>query len=298
MIEKPFVVACIPAQDEERMIAKVVVNAMRYVSKVVVVDDGSSDMTGEIAERLGAEVIRHERRMGYGAALGSLFKKACEISPDVMVTLDADYQHNPDEIPRLVEPIMKEEADIVVGSRFLGAEGVKDVPRYRKLGIKLITKLVNSASHGEITDAQSGLRAYSRKALQFIVPSEQGMGASTEILMKAKEAGLKVKEVPVKVNYDVERPSNLNPFYHGLDVFLSTVKHLSIRHPLLFYGVPGFLALVLGAVFWVWTLETFAATGQVITNIALIAIGATMVGLMLLTTAMLLWVLITIIREK
>jgi len=297
---KPYIVASIPALDEEKTIAKVVITAMKHVDKVIVVNDGSSDMTGDIAERLGAEVIRHERNLGYGASLSSLFNRACEISPDVMVTLDADSQHDPDEILRLVEPILKGEADIVVGSRFLTGrdESRRDIPKFRRMGIRAITKLSNSASYKEITDAQSGFRAYNRKALHLIMPTEQGMGASTEILIKAKKAGLKVKEVPTKILHDVEKPSTLNPFYHGFDVVLSTVKHMSIRHPLLFYGLPGFLALVVAAAFWVWTLQTFAATRQVITNVTLIAIGATIVGLMLLTTAMLLWVLVSVLRDR
>jgi len=296
MSEKPKIVAAIPALDEEKAIAKVVIKSMMHVDKVIVCDDGSRDMTGEIARRLGAEVIRHDRNMGYGAALASLFERAREMGADVMVTLDADMQHNPEDIPRLVKPILNGEADIVVGSRFLD-EGDKEVPKGRRFGIKVITKLANAASYKELTDAQSGFRAYSRKAIELITPTEQGMGASTEILLRAKEKGLRIKEVPIKVNYDVEKPSTHNPLYHGLDVVLSTVKHISIRHPLLFYGFPGALALVIAIVFWIWTFQIFAATRQVVTNIVLIAIGATIVGLMLLTTAMILWVLVSVIRE-
>ena len=296
MSEKPVILACIPALNKERTIAKVVVKASKYVSKVIVVDDGSTDMTGEIAEKLGAEVIRHERNMGYGAALASLFKRAREIDPDAMVTLDADCQHNPDDIPKLVNPILDGEADIVIGSRFLGEEN-NEMPKDRRMGIKAITKLTNAGSYREITDAQSGFRAYNRKAIRSIMPTEQGMGASAEILIKAKDAGLRIKEVPVKINYNVEEPSTHNPIYHGVDVVLSIVKHYSIRHPLLFYGVPGFLALMLAIFFWVWVLQTFAATRQVITNIVLIAIGATIVGLMFLTTAIILWVIVSVIRE-
>jgi len=296
MSKKPFIVACIPALNEESTIAKVVVRSLRYVSKVIVVDDGSTDMTGEIAENLGAEVIRHERNMGYGAALASLFRRACEIDLDAMVILDADGQHDPEDIPSLVEPVLNGEIDICIGSRFLAGSD-ENVPTERRMGIEAITRLAEVASYRGITDAQSGFRAYSRKALSFIMPTEQGMGASTEILIKAKEAGLKVKEIPIKIDYDVEQPSTLNPVSHGLDVALSTLKHLSIRRPLFFYGVPGFSALVIAAVFWVWTLQTFAATREVITNVALIAIGATIVGLMLLTTAILLWVLVSLMRE-
>ena len=294
--DKPFIVAGIPAYNEERSIARVIVKAMNYVDKVIVCDDGSTDMTGEIAERLGAEVIRHERNMGYGAALASLFRRAREADADVLVVLDADGQHDPDDIPRLVKPVLDGECDIVCGSRFLSEKN--DMPGYRRWGINRITRLANLTSYEGITDAQSGFRAYGWKAIRAIMPVEQGMGASVEILMKAKDAGLRMKELSVKVDYDVEEPSSHNPLYHGVDVVMSIVKHLSIRHPLIFYGIPGFLALVVAVFFWVWTLQSFAATRQVITNVALIAIGATIVGLMLLTTSIILWVLVSVIRER
>jgi len=296
MSKKPFIIACIPAFKEEDSIAKVVVKALRYVDKVIVCDDGSPDMTAEIAERLGAEVIRHERNLGYGAALCSLFKRARELDPDVMVTLDADLQHDPDEIPKVLSPILRSEADVVIGSRFLADEG-RTMPRHRRVGIKVITELAKAVSYGEISDAQSGFRAYSRRAVRLITPTEYGMGVSTEILLKARENGLRIKEVPVEVDYRVRRPSTHNPLYHGLDVILSTVKHMSIRHPLIFYGIPGAAALLIATFFWVWTFQIFATTHQVVTNIALVAIGATLVGLILLTTAVILWVLISVIRE-
>jgi glycosyltransferase involved in cell wall biosynthesis len=292
---KPTIVAFIPAYNEEKTIARVIVEAQRYVDKVIVCDDGSTDLTGEIAERLGAEVIRHEKNVGYGGALSSLFKKAREIDPDVMVVLDADLQHNPNDIPKIICPVLNGEADIAIGSRFLEKEAA--VPKYREVGIKIITKLIKSASYKGVSDAQSGFRAYNRKAIHSIMPSEQGMGASTEILLKAKENGLKVVEVPIKINYNVEKPSTQNPIYHGLDVILSTVKHMSIRRPLLFYGVPGMISMLISLFFWVWTLQTFAATRQIITNVTLIAVAATIVGLMLLTTAIILWVLISVVRE-
>jgi len=294
--KKPFIVAAIPALNEEKTIAKVVIKLMKHVDRVIVCDDGSKDMTGEIAEKLGTEVIRHDRNMGYGATLASLLRRVREIGPDAMVTLDADMQHNPEDVPRLVKPILDGEADIVVGSRFLD-EGDKEIPKGRRFGIKVITRLANAASYKELTDAQSGFRAYSRKAIMLITPTELGMGASTEILLKAAEKGLRIKEVPIKVSYNVEKPSAHNPLYHGLDVVLSTVKHMSIRYPLLFYGVPGIVALLVAIAFWVWAFQTFAATRQVVTNVALVAIGATVVGLMLLTTAVILWVIVSVIRE-
>lgn len=293
---KPFIIACIPANDEENTIAKVIVKVMKHVDKVIVCDDGSTDMTVEIAENLGAEVIKHETNLGYGAALTSLFQKAMEEKAEIMITIDGDGQHNPDDIPFLIEPIIRGEADIVIGSRF--RNNLEDkTPRYRKAGIKFITKLTEAISNNGVTDAQSGLRAYSKRAIGLTKPSEMGMGASTEILMKAEENGLRIMEVPININYGKDSSTH-NPLYHGMDVVLSMVKHLSIRHPLLFYGVPSFMLLIIALAFGIWTLQIFAATRQIITNIALISIGAGIVGMMLLTTGLLLWVLVSVVKER
>ena len=162
---KPFVVAAIPAHNEEKTIARVVLQAQLHVDKVVVCDDGSSDLTADIAERVGADLVRHEKTLGYGAAIQSLFKWAKRANADIMVTLDGDGQHNPNEIPVLAEPVLKGKADIVVGSRFLGdAEKKNGMPKYRRLGIKVITKLTGAASDNRLSDAQSGFRVYGRKA--------------------------------------------------------------------------------------------------------------------------------------
>jgi glycosyltransferase involved in cell wall biosynthesis len=295
VVSKSLVVACIPAFNEERTIASVVVRALRYVDRVVVCDDGSGDLTGEIAEGLGAVVIRHERNMGYGASLRSLFAEALKLGADVVVTLDGDGQHDPAEIQGLTERLGEGGVDIVVGSRFREGGG-SEAPGWRNAGIRLITGL---ASNGgvRLTDAQSGFRAYSRKALESVVLTEEGMGVSTEILVKAAKNGLRVAEVPVSISYG-EGSSTHHPVVHGFDVVLSTLKHLSMRRPLLFFGLPGFLSLCVAAFFWAWTLKIFAATRGISTNIALIALGTTMVGLMLMTTAVILWVLISVVRER
>jgi glycosyltransferase involved in cell wall biosynthesis len=161
---KPFVVVAIPAFNEEKTIAKVILLAQKHSDKVVVCDDGSMDMTAEIAERLGAEVIRHERNMGYGAAIQSLFGRARELNADVLVTLDADGQHDPSEIPNVVKPVVQGAADVVIGSRFVDAGGSGEMPLYRRFGARLIAKLVNGSSKNGVSDAQSGFRALLRLA--------------------------------------------------------------------------------------------------------------------------------------
>ncbi|RLF03701.1 MAG: glycosyltransferase family 2 protein [Thermoprotei archaeon] len=221
--ERALVVACIPAFNEERYIADVVKSAVKYVDKVIVCDDGSSDLTGELAKMFGAEVIRHEVNRGYGAALASLFRRAEELGADVMVILDADGQHDPSEIPKLVKPVLEGEADIVVGSRFLG-DGGRGLPWLRRMGIRLITLMCKLLAYRNLTDAQSGFRAYSKRAIQLVRPTEKGMGASTEILLKARANGLRLVEVPVKTIYDEKKPRK-NVVVHGLCVVASTLKH-------------------------------------------------------------------------
>jgi glycosyltransferase involved in cell wall biosynthesis len=294
--QKPFIVACIPAYNEDLSIAKVIVQTQKYVNKIIVCDDGSKDMTAEIAERLGAEVIRHHKNAGYGASLRSLFKATRTMQADVMVTIDADGQHNPQSIPALVEPVLKGEADIVIGSRFIG-KGKENIPGYRKSGIKIINKLASGGGHGEITDTQSGLRSYSPHAIETLHLSEFGMGASTEILIKAKEHNLKIKEVPVVVTYD-ERSSTQNPLSHGIEVVGSTIKHLSLNQPITFYGVPGFILILFGGVFWLWTLEMFATSRAISANVVMIAMSFTFFGLILVTTALILWTVVSLVREK
>jgi len=293
--KKPKVIACIPAFNEENTIGSVIIRALKFAERVVVCDDGSEDLTSAIAGGLGAVVVRHERNRGYGASLRSLFAKALSLGADVVVTLDGDGQHDPAEIPKLVERLEEGDVDIVIGSRFLEGGG-SEAPGWRNAGIKLITEL---ASNGgvQMTDAQSGFRAYNRMALESMVLTEEGMGVSTEILVKAGENGLRVAEVPITVTYGKDSSTH-NPVTHGLGVVLSTVKHLSIRRPLVFYGLPGFLSLCVAAVFWAMTLNFFASTRTISTNVVLVALSATVVGLMLMTTGVILWVLISVVREK
>ena len=293
---KPLIVACIPAFNEELTIAKVIVKAQKYVDKVIVCDDGSTDMTSEIAEALGADVTKHGMNFGYGATLASLFSRARELGADVMVTLDADGQHDPDDIPRLIKPIIAGEADIVIGSRFSG-RSAGNIPSYRRVGIRIITTLVRKVSYKGIKDAQSGFRAYSKRAIELIKPAEMGMGVSTEILMRAGEYGLKIKEIPVTISYG-KNTSTRNPLYHGLDVVLSTVKYFSTRHPLMFYGIPGVASLIVASVSGLMLIHLFNVTRYFSLPLALIAVGFGLMGAIMCSTAVMLWVLVSLVREK
>ena len=286
----------LPAYNEEKNIAGLISRLQKLSHSIIVCDDGSTDNTGIIAEKMGALVIKHGRNRGYGAGIRSLFEKAKSEELDILVTFDADGQHKISDIEEIVRPIINNEADIVIGSRFSGDQ-TSDVPKYRKIGIKVITNLVNSNTGNKITDSQSGFRAYSKKVIENILPSDSGMGVSTEILIKANQKGFKITEVPITILYEGDTSTH-NPVSHGTSVILSTMKFISIEHPLKFYGVPGIIFLLIGLFFIVWTLQEFSETRRIITNISLIGIGSTIFGMILMMTSIMLYSMVNVVRER
>ena len=286
----------LPAFNEGKNIASIITQLKKKYTLIIVCDDGSSDLTAEIAEEMGAIVIKHKKNLGYGAAIRSLFLKAKELNCDILVTFDSDGQHKISDIESVIKPIENKQANIVIGSRFLGnVEG--NLPTYRKLGIKAITNLVNSNTGNKITDSQSGFRGYDKKTLEKIIPSESGMGVSTEILIKSNKYEFKIIEVPITIIYEKEITSQ-QTLSHGTSVILSTMKFISIEHPLKFYGIPGILFLAIGLFFVVWTVQLFAIDGSIITNISIIGIGSIILGSILTMTSILLYSLVSVVRER
>jgi glycosyltransferase involved in cell wall biosynthesis len=215
------IIAAIPAYNEARHIEEIVSKTLRYVGQVIVVDDGSEDGTGERARGAGADVVTHRHNRGYGGALKSCLEKGREQDADVLVLLDADGQHIPNEVPKVAWPVLEGRADIVIGSRFLNNHN--NVPRYRKFGIDVITWLFNAGSSVKVSDAQSGFRAYSKRALDMLLPlEEEGMSISMEIIIKARKLGLRMCEVPITCLY-IEGSSTLNPVVHGVSVAMLTL---------------------------------------------------------------------------
>jgi glycosyltransferase involved in cell wall biosynthesis len=286
----------LPAFNEEKNIASIITQLKKKYTLIIVCDDGSSDLTSEIAKEMGAIVVRHNTNLGYGAAIRSLFLKANELNCDILVTFDSDGQHKISDIENVIKPIQNKEANIVIGSRFLGnVEG--NLPTYRKLGIKAITNLVNSNTGNKITDSQSGFRGYDKKTLEKIVPSDSGMGVSTEILIKANKQNFKIIETPITILYK-EKISSQQTLSHGTSVILSTMKFISIEHPLKFYGIPGILFLAIGLFFIMWTIHEFSMGGSIITNLAIIGIGSTILGSILTMTSILLYSVVSVVRER
>lgn len=170
------------------------------VSEIVVVDDGSSDKTRELAEKQNITVLSHFINRGQGAALETGNQYALREGADIIVHFDADGQFLAEEIKDIVSPIQQGEADIVFGSRFLGKKS--NLPPFKKYVIIPLAHLINKIFTGSnLTDPQNGFRALSRKAASQIKIEQDGMAHNTEIISKAFTSGLKIKEIPVTVIY-------------------------------------------------------------------------------------------------
>lgn len=269
-----------------------------YVTEIVVCDDGSADDTHEVAAKAGATVIRHAQNRGYGGAIKTLFQAAKERDPDVMITIDADGQHDPSQIPNIIEPILKDHADIIIGSRFLVKGDREKVPLYRTIGIKAITKLAHLVSYNDITDAQSGFRAYNKNSLSLIELTEEGMAVSTEILVRARDKHLRIKEVPVTIRYDVDDASTHHPIAHGLGILTSIIRFISVRHPLAFYGIPGLAFLIIAGVFAGMTIELYSKDGFFSLNMTVLAIGLGIFGLVLIVAGIVFYIMVSGERRR
>jgi glycosyltransferase involved in cell wall biosynthesis len=260
----------IPTYNEEVAIGSVVLRARQYANEVLVVDDGSEDETRSVAELAMATVLSHRRNLGKGAAIRTAFDYAQRNGHEVLVLIDGDGQHNPDEIPRLVAPILDGEADVVVGCRWGKADRM---PLYRRAG-KQTLDYMTAAFSGILTDSQSGLRAFSQKAMDSLDISSNGFGVESEILMRAREAGLKITGVPINSRYDVEG-STLGPVEHGLQVVDAILRVVAEQHPLFFFSFPGLILFLLGLFVGFTTMETYNQTRT-------LAIGYTLLAVILL----------------
>jgi len=285
--------ACIAAYNEEHSIADVVTKSLPHVDRVVVCDDGSTDETAKVARDAGAIVITQSNQ-GYGAAISSLFDYARKENAQIMVTLDGDGQHNPDQIPLLVDAISTHSVDVAIGSRFLNGSKTSG---YRKTGIKIITSASNYGTNFKVSDSQSGFRAYSKDAIDAIHPTEQGMSVSTEILLKISNKGLSIAEVPITISYEGDT-SEQNSVSHGVGVLMNTIKYVSIKHPLQFYGIPGLgliaLGIILGGIFLeAYLNDQIIFYGSLLGSVVLFLLGA-----ILSVTAIILFSMANLIRDR
>jgi glycosyltransferase involved in cell wall biosynthesis len=286
-----------PAYNEERYIARMVLGCKKHVDEVVVVDDGSTDATAEIAEALGAHVIRHQQNRGYGAALNSCFAVARDMDVRRMVVIDSDGQHDPGEIPKVLGPL-DNGADLVIGSRFLhGNVDNGSIPGYRKVGMKVLDVTTNLAGGIHVSDTQSGFRAYGKKAIEKIRINDNGMSAGSEILMQVKDNDLNVEEVEIHCDYGVDKRASQNPVKHGVGVLVAVLKDIELRRPLYYFTVPGFVIGAIGFSIGLKLLQDFYLGTSLSFGPTLLMILLTLLGCFMAFTGIILHSMARLLNE-
>ncbi|WP_456398208.1 glycosyltransferase family 2 protein [Palaeococcus sp. (in: euryarchaeotes)] len=285
----------IPAYNEELTVGSVVALAKKY-GDVIVVDDGSTDRTSEIAKEAGALVIRHKQNLGKGRALKTGFEYALSRDYEVIVTIDADGQHNPDEIPILVDPIVKDKADLVIGSRYLRKESKKSIPSYRRIGLWVLNKSTKMASNVDV-DSQSGFRAMRRKVLERLNLESDGYSVESDMVVAATENGFRLLEVPINVRYDVPKKHKKNPISHGFSVLAGIVGLIGYRRPLLLFSTLSLLSFIAAAILGYLALEPYYSGGNVYLTQAIGAGIFTIIGIQLFVAGLTLNVLSKMVRE-
>jgi glycosyltransferase involved in cell wall biosynthesis len=289
------IIVILPAYNEEVSVGSIVLLTRFYADHVIVVDDGSADRTAEIARKAGAEVIIHKTNTGKGGALKTGFKVAVEKGADIIVTMDSDGQHNPADIPKLIAPIIENDAEIVNGSRYLNGLD-KNTPIYRRVGQTMLDRATNVNSGVKITDSQSGFRAFAASTVNVFRFDAKGMGIESEMLADAGKAGLRIKEVEIGVRYDVGR-SSLHPVQHGFEVFVMILKDIEFNKPLYYFTVPG-LSLGIGGLYMgVNFLRTFAMGGSLQFGPTILMILLIVVGTFMALTGILLHSVSTAMRN-
>jgi glycosyltransferase involved in cell wall biosynthesis len=280
------VIALIPAYNEERCIGSVILRARAYVDDVIVVDDGSRDATARVAEAAGAQLIRHSENRGKGQALTTGFRAARKLRPDVLVILDSDGQHSADEIPLLVAAMREQEADMVVGSRFRDAEQLAKIPHGRRMGLRAVTTVTNVLSGVHVSDSQSGFRAFSARALNLLTFRGAGFSVESEMQFLAREHGLNIVEVSISADY--EDPAKRSPVVQGLGVLNGVLRLVGQTRPLLFMGVPGLLALMLGVFMGLAVVSIYITSEKLAVGYALISVLCMVMGTMSLFSGIIL----------
>lgn len=272
------VVALIPAHNEERFIGSLVLAVREHVDTVLVVDDGSSDRTTEIARRAGALVVRHGTNQGKASAVNTGFGHLRRLEPAAVVMLDGDGQHCADDIPTVLAPILGEAADVVVGSRHLSVRSA--IPAYRQVGQHGLNLMTNLSSGVSLSDTQSGFRAFSRQALACLSFRQCGFSIESEMQFQVRDHRLRVAEVPIKVVY--AEPAKRNPVGHGLQVLNGILQLVGQTRPLLFFSAAGTSLLFTGLLLGARIIDIYARTQDLAIGYGLITVILCVVGVLLL----------------
>jgi len=294
--KKPKTLAVIPCYNEEITIGSLVLKTKRYVDQVLVVDDGSCDDTASIAKQSGAEVLSHKKNLGKSAAIKTAFKYSIANNYDYLVTIDGDGQHNPAEIPSILNDVIDNGNDISIGFRF-GTN--TEIPLWRRVGKRVLDYATSAGNGGKITDSQSGFRAFNKKSVEALNKKMNGKAFSVESeqLIKAHELGLKVGKTNITCKYKGLDTSTKNPTSHGGSVLSYVIWLVAQRRPLLFIGAPGFILVIIGLLLGIYTLQYYNQTHVFLIPYAIIIAIFLIIGAIGMFMGLVLNVLPSIVRS-
>ena len=260
------VVITIPAFNEERTIGGVITGINKVMKdnmfdyKILVVDDGSSDRTREIAEKEGVIVISHPCNYGLAETFRTEMKKSLELRADIIVHIDADGQYLASEIPKLIKPIKEKKADLVLGSRIKGK--IESMPLIKKWGNKAFSKIISKICDKSISDGQTGFRAFTKEVAMIEIKSDHTY--TQEQVIKAVRNKFKIVEVPVYFAKRQDKSRLIsNPVEYATKAWINILRIYRDYEPLKFFGVIGSFFISLGMILGVWILFTLINTGGV-----------------------------------
>lgn len=290
--------AVIPAFNEELVIGSIVLKTLHEVDHVIVVDDGSHDRTAEVAGLAGADVVRYDENQGKAHAIMCGFERAQEIGCTIAVMLDGDGQHHSTDIPRLLAPVISEEADLVIGSRFLDVEN--DIPRYRQFGQKTLDIATNlsTSSDYKSTDSQSGFRALGQKALENLDFHSEGYSLESDMIAHMSARGLRIAEVPISVRYEVPHKHKKHPLTHGLGVLSRITSVVVYKRPIIFFTIPGVVIVITGLAAGSYAFSEYYITTRFPFVLSMMSAVSLIMGLLLVVSGFILNAIVILVKES
>jgi len=286
--------AGIPCFNEELTVGSLVLRTRAYVDDVLVVNDGSKDSTAKVASLAGAHVFSHVKNLGKSQAVMTAVDFALSQGYDVLVLLDGDGQHNPDEIPVLLDVVKTGQADCVIGSRFLGS--ATDIPYHRVMGQKVLNELTNIAAKNTTTDSQSGFRALNRKAMEALGAESEGYNIESDMIRRFSEKGLTVHEVPITVRYKVPNGNKQHAVTHGWDVFSHIISLIGYRRPLISFSIPGLIMTIVGLLLGFYSYSLYLEWGTFPYAYAFVSVVVFTLGVVMILTGLILNFLVLITK--